>query len=350
MSKARTLSDVAGRLGLSVATVSRALADHEQIAPATRERVAQAAREMGYVPNRAARALVSGRSGFVGFVLPLRGPGLADQFLGQFLGALAEGVGARGLDLLISAVPRGKSELRQLDSLATSAGVDGLVLGRIGTADARVALLQKLGLPFVTHGRLLDSEEGYTWLDTDGAAAFAEAFEMLHALGHRRFGFLTIDDPMTFAQLREGGLRAAIDRRADPEVSLRVVAAPRYDAPARAGAVAAMLAGADRPTAVLALFDGLAMDLLTEAGRAGLSVPDDLSVIGFDNVPAAAYAPPGLTTFDARIEDCATTIAGMLADRLADPSSPHTGRLVKPLPVLRGSHGAAPAQVRAVRH
>ena len=349
MTKARTLSDLAGRLGLSVATVSRALADHDQIALGTRQRVMQAARELGYVPNRAAQALVSGRSGFVGFVLPLRGRGLADQFLGQFLSALAEGVAARDLDLLISAAPREKSELRQLHSLATSARVDGLVLGRIEAADARVALLQELGLPFVTHGRLLGSEDGYTWVDTDGAAAFGEAFDMLHALGHRRFGLLTIDQPMTFAQLREDGLRAAIARRADPDVTLKVIAAPRYDLPARAGAVDAMLSGPDRPTAVLALFDGLAIDLLTAAARGGLSVPDDLTVVGFDNVPAAAYAPPGLTTFDACIQDCATTIAGMLADRLANPKAAHTNRLVQPMPVLRGSHGGAPEQVRQLR-
>lgn len=343
MSKANSLSDLARHLGLSPATVSRALAQHDAIALKTRERVAQAARDLGYVPNRAAQALASGRSGFVGFLLPMRGRGLADPFLGEFVSALTEGFAIKDVELLLSAVPREGSELRHLRNLVTSGRVDGIVLSRIEQDDARVALLRERDIPFVAHGRIGPDAAGYSWLDTDGEAAFAEAFELLYDLGHRRFGLLSIDDPLTFRTLRETGLRKAIAAKGDPALSLRHVSGARYDTQERTRAIAQMLAGSDRPTAVLAIADGLALDLMAAAQAQGLHVPDDLSVIGFDNIPASNHVTPRLTTFDACISDCATELAAMLLARIAAPRMPHETRLLKPQLVLRHSHGAAPA-------
>ena len=96
---AKTLKELASRLEVSITTVSRALAGDRAIALKTRERVAEAARQLGYVPNTAARALVSGRSNFVGLVLPIRGPNLVDSFLGEFVTGLGEGLQSRGVDL-----------------------------------------------------------------------------------------------------------------------------------------------------------------------------------------------------------------------------------------------------------
>lgn len=343
MAKANSLSDLARHLGLSPATVSRALAQHDAIAVKTRERVAQAARDLGYVPNRAAQALASGRSGFVGFLLPLRGRGLADPFLGEFVSGLTEGFAAQDVELLLSAVPREGSELRHLKNLVTSGRVDGIVLSRIEENDPRVALLRERGVPFVAHGRIGPAGDGYSWLDTDGERAFAEAFDLLYALGHRRFGLLSINDPLTFRTLREAGLRSAFSAKGDPDLSLRHVSCERYDTHGRARAIADMLAGPDRPTAVLAIADGLALELMAAAQGQGLCVPADLSVIGFDNIPAAGHVTPGLTTFDACIADSATQLAAMLLARITAPQMPHETRLLRPQLVLRHSHGAAPA-------
>jgi LacI family transcriptional regulator len=340
--KANSLSDLARHLGLSPATVSRALAQHEAIALKTRERVTAAARELGYVPNRAAQSLASGRSGFVGFLLPMRGRGLADPFFGEFVGGLTEGFATKDVELLLSAVPREGSELRHLESLVTSGRVDGIVLSRIELNDPRVALLRERDMPFVAHGRIGAQEAGYSWLDTDGQTAFAEAFELLYTLGHRRFGMLSIDDPLTFRVLREQGLRIALDAKGDPDLSLRHVSCARYDTEGRARAIAALLAGPDRPTAILAVADGLALELMAAAQAARLSIPEDLSVIGFDNIPTAAHLAPGLTTFDARIADSAAELAAMLLARIAAPDAPHVTRLLKPQLVLRHSHGPVP--------
>ena len=103
-----------------------------------------------------------------------------------------------------------------------------------------------------------------------------------------------------------------------------------------------MLEGPERPTAIIALFDELALTVMEEAARAGLSIPRDLSVVGFDNIVASAYAPPGLTTFDASIRQCAREIAEMLIAAIRNrPEEPLT-RLVRPIFVPRASHGPAP--------
>jgi LacI family transcriptional regulator len=340
--RARTLKQLASQLDLSITTVSRALAGHSQIAEATRERVAKAAREQGYVPNTAGRMLVSGRSGFAGLVLPIRGPNLVDSFLGEFITGLGEGLVRRGNDLILATAPQGQPELGVLEHLVHSGRADGVVLTRIAETDERVEFLASRGVPFVAHGRLLDDFISYNWLDTDGAQAFGAAFDLLYELGHRNFGLVTISEPMTFRHLRQDGLAAAIARRADPSVRLDVATAPRFDRGARIQAVARMLHAEPRPTAIIGLFDELALTVMEEAARAGLSIPRDLSVVGFDNIVAAAYAPPGLTTFEASIRQCAREIAEMLVTVIEErPSEPLT-RLIRPTLVARASHGPAP--------
>ena len=139
--RVRTLKELAERLGVSVTTVSRALAGHEQIARKTRERVSQAAREMGYVPNIAGRQLVSGRSNFVGFIIPLRGPNFMDSYLGEFVTGLGEGLVSHGIDLILATVQQGQSELDVLRHLVESGRADGVVIPRIAAHDARVRRL-----------------------------------------------------------------------------------------------------------------------------------------------------------------------------------------------------------------
>ncbi len=342
----RTLKELASYLDLSIATVSRALAGHERIAQATRDRVAQAAREFGYVPSMAGRMLVSGRSGFVGMTLAVRGPKLVDSFLGEFVTGLGEGLTERGNDLILATVAQGQSELDVLRHLVDSGRADGVVITRIAEVDQRVDYLVERAVPFVAHGRLLDSELAYSWVDTDGARAFAETFDMLYEMGHRHFGLLTISEPMTFRHLRQDGLADAISRRGDPSVRLDIASSPRFDRGACIQAANRLLNAPERPTAVIGLFDELALTVMEEASRIGLSIPRDLSVIGFDNIAAAAYAPPGLTTFDASIRECSREAAAMLVDIIENPGHPPRNKLVRPVLTARASHGPAPRRHR----
>lgn len=339
-----TIKDIARALGLSASTVSRALAGNSRIPEATRDRVLAVADQLDYSPNRAAQSLVGGRtSGFAGLVLTDPGYGREDSYLGEYLSGLGHGLAETGVDLFLAAIPEGQSELSVIRNIVTTRRADGLILGRTSEVDPRVDYLIRAGFPFVTHGRVLSDALPYSWVDTDGTAAFSEAFDLLYTLGHRRFALLTVEEPMTFRHHRTEGVLQAIERRGDPGVALTIATSPRYDAARRRQVVHDLLAQEARPTAVLALFDSLALNVLQVAESLSLSVPGDLSVIGYDNITSAAMARPGLTTFDSDTFSSARDTGRMLIARIEAPEAEHRSLLIRPKLVLRASHGPVPA-------
>ncbi len=262
--------------------------------------------------------------------------------MGEFISGLGKGLTGFGIDLFLSAIPQGQSELTVIRNIVSTRRADGLILARTAEVDKRVEYLLDKRFPFVTHGRVLGHEGVFPWVDTDGAVAFAEAFDLLYALGHRRFALMTIKEPMTFRLHRTEGLQRAIQARGDASVSLQVVTAPHHNPNLRREHIQRMLAQPNRPTAILALFDGLALSVMAEAEAAGLCAPQDLSIIGFDNIASAAHARPGLTTFDSDTVEGGRMLAQMLVERLtAGVDAPARSTLIPPKMVLRGSHGAA---------
>jgi LacI family transcriptional regulator len=233
-----------------------------------------------------------------------------------------------------------------LRHLVESGRCDGVVVTRIAETDERVRYLRERDIPFVAHGQLIDDNTSYNWIDTDGAHAFGEAFDMLYALGHRHFGLVTISEPMTFRHRRQDGLADAMARRGDPTVKLSVATSPRFDRGARVEAVNRMLHAPERPTAIIGLFDDLALTVMEEAARAGLSIPRDLSIVGFDNVLASAYAPPGLTTFDALILQAARDIGQLVVEIIEKRPATPKNKLIQPVFVGRASHGPAPVKTK----
>lgn len=334
-----SLREIAQELGLSVPTVSRALGGYTDIAKSTRERVAETARRLGYEPNSAGRMLASGKSGFVGLVLPVGERQFVDAYLGALVAGLSEGLAERELQLMIATVAPGHTPLETISKLVNARRVDGLVLTRLASEDPRVAYLQEREIPFVTMGRQRDGLPDHPWLDVDDGAAFAEAVELLAGLGHRHLGLVSITDDMSFARHREDAVQEACARLG---LRLAHAAAPRADRDARMTGIAAMLSGPDRPTAALGLFDGIALDVMTIAGRHNLRVPEDLSVIGFDDISGAAYAATPLTTFNPSNRDLGRKAAQMLADLLArqEGTPPHILNRAEFVP--RASHGPAP--------
>jgi len=339
----KNLKQLAKQLNLSVTTVSRALGGHDDVAEATRKRVFDAARQANYVPNSAGKMLVTGRSGFVGLTLPLRDAQLFDPFLGAFVMGISEGLHSRGTDLFMATAAANQTELEVLMRVVESGKADGVVLNRIAETDERVDYLLDRKFPFVTHGRTLQTTHNYHWIDTDGGQAFAEAFDLLYGLGHRQFALLSISEAMSFRYFRETGLERAIVECGDDEVQFSTYHVPRFDKAQLAQTITTLLAGRDRPTAVLALIDEFALAVLQQAASMGIRVPEDLSVIGFDNIPAAAFAPPGLTTFDQHIQKSAEQLAGLLLQTI-DGNEEVSAQLVQPTLIKRGSHAKAPKQ------
>jgi LacI family transcriptional regulator len=334
------LKELAAALNLSVTTVSRALAGYADVSAETRERVRRMAEARGYVASRVGRMLVSGRTDFVGMMLPFTAAQIIDAFLGEFLIGLADSLAERGRDLFLAAVPRGKSDDATLRHLVDGAQVDGVVITRVTETDPRAHILIERGVPFVAHGRLLDAPRPYAWFDTDGEAAFGELAEMLIGLGHRRFALMAPSVPYTYAHFRRRGFEDALMRAGIALPDDHIVSVPPGDDDAAARAARRLLAMRPRPTAIVALIDPLALAVLSVARDLGIAVPADLTVVGFDNLPTAGYA--ALSTFDQRSRHSGHAVGEMIVERIEKGEAGIVTRLVRPQFVPRGSHGPAP--------
>lgn len=337
-----SLKALASELNVSITTVSRALAGYSDVAENTRKRVTDAAARINYVPNSAGKMLVTGRSGYIGLTLPLLDEPFSDPFLGNFIAGLGESLAARGYDLLINTVAPSQTEMQVLQRTVESGRVDGIVLTRIGEADERVEFLRERQIPFVTHGRTLEAQTQYSWIDTDGTYAFAEATQMMLSLGHRKLALLSINEHMMFRHVRENGVTNAIAQSdVQNDVLLTVEHCNRFDFNTYRKTIKRLLRAVDRPTAFLALTDEIALIVFDVATQLGLSVPKDLSVIGFGNIPQAKVAPPGLTTFDQSTRSTAAQIGEVLLNSI-DGKTVTQQQLIRPFLVSRGSHGPAP--------
>jgi DNA-binding LacI/PurR family transcriptional regulator len=292
------LSDVAARAGVSVGSASQAFGRPELVSEETRERVLAAAHALGYSgPDPAARNLRLGRAGALGLIFSER---LRYQFTDPaapaFLAGLAEGMENSTLGLLL--VP----DSRHRDAAAATvsgAAVDGFVVYSAVRNDPRVEAALARRLPVVTVDQPRDAPTPFIGID-DRAAARTAA-EHVRELGHRRVGILSfvsaLDREGTLAlDLSSERLAGYVDGLGDAwDAQLVRTCRPNATEPARRAA-RDLLTGERPPTAILAMSDVLALGAIRAAGELGIRVPTALSVVGFDDSPAASLATPALTT------------------------------------------------------
>jgi DNA-binding LacI/PurR family transcriptional regulator len=269
-SRPPTLQTIADTVGVSRTTVSNAYNRPDQLAPALRERILATARELGYSgPDPAARRLRSGRRDAVGLLLADGLPrAFADPAAGLLLQGIARAIEAAGLALLL--VPdRGGVQDAVVQSLCICALPES-------HPNVAAALARRLPLVVVDEPRL--AEHAYVGIEDRRGARLAA--EHLLALGHRRFALLCGESATQ--RERVAGFRGALE-----------AAGARWEEP---DDLAEALAADERPTALLAGSDLRALAALAAARDAGLVVPHDLSIVGFDDIPSAAWSVPALTT------------------------------------------------------
>src|SRR6476469_6852606 len=288
MGDAVTIKDVARRANVSVATVSRALNGHHNVAAAVRERVLGIARELQYSPHHAARSLSSRRTHTIGVVLP--------DLHGEFFSELIRGIDGvareRGLHLLVSSCHGHPEE--QGEALRAMRGrVDGLLVMSPFVDDAgflRDFLTPALPTVFVNSPV---AEPGHRVLGIDHYGGAREMMRHLVECGYRRIAFIA--GPEDNADARER-LRGYHDALADIPGATPWVLPGDFDEGSGHQAGRRLLAAAQRPDAVFAANDMMALGCLFAFSEAGLRVPGDIAVAGFDDIPLARYVHPSLTT------------------------------------------------------
>nr|BFE57630.1 LacI family DNA-binding transcriptional regulator [Dactylosporangium thailandense] len=326
---AATIRDVARLAGVSQSSVSRALAAPERVRPETRERVERAVARLGYHPSRIARGLSTGRTGTIGFVVP----DIANPFFPGIVKAAQRRSREFGLSVLLA--DSDEDPATEMDLIRTlTKQVDGFVLcaPRAGDDDLRAVCDD---IPVVLLNRRVGQLPSIIFDNADG---IRQALAHLAALGHRRVAYVA--GPRTSWVNRER-LRAV--RSVAAAMRLEVVEAGNVSPDFEGGVAGADLVLAASVTAVIAYNDMIGLGLISRFGARGVRVPDDVSIIGFDDIPASALVSPALSTVSQPKDRCGRAGIDLLTDLLNERG--RAGGARTPLPtrlIVRASTGPVP--------
>ncbi|HEY7524525.1 MAG TPA: LacI family DNA-binding transcriptional regulator [Candidatus Limnocylindrales bacterium] len=312
-----TSSDVAALAGVSRTTVSFVLNERTdiQIPEDTRQRVRQAAVDLGYHPHTPARRLAQRATRTLGFVLRQSPEQVAgDALLAETLRGISTAAHLAGYRVLVEALVPGNGQ--SYAALLRSSEVDGLVLSGPRSDDRELGDLVREEFPIVVQGRLSDRD--VPSVDIDNEAGSREAVEHLIGGGHRRIACIT-NAPLeyTSAADRLAGYRSALDAAGIP-FDPRLVACAAFDpASGRAAMRSLLQQNPERFSAVFVASDVVAVGAIGALREAGLRVPADVAVVGFDDIPLAGFVDPALTTVRVPAHELGLAAGTALLDRLA---------------------------------
>ena len=312
-----TIRDVAALAGVSPSTVSRTCKDHPSISRETKEKVRQAMARLGYEPNIPPAAPAGQTPSLISIILP---PSSRDVYENSFyLEAIRQFSNGRGYT---SAVITGQDEeelLGAIRMLSKDERVGGFIVLYSRQDDAVIDYLCSEGLLYVLIGKAKQFVNQTIYIDNDNLLAGQEATEYICSLGHRRIAFVGSKSDMYFSAERRAGYHLALSRhgiQANPAYCLEI------DDPSGegAGAFHALLAQDEPPTAVVASDDILAVALEQACAVRGLSIPEDLSIVSFNNSLFARITSPQLTSVDINSLQLGTEAASQLINHIENPN------------------------------
>jgi LacI family transcriptional regulator, galactose operon repressor len=342
-----TLAEIAQRAGVSVATVSRVLSDHPHVKDATRRRVKSVLMEMRYDPEALYSPFVPQGTPMVGLMVPaaMAGFGLTRAVYLTLVQVVRHEVEARGYGLYVGTFSGQDGGDLVGDRVIRERQITGAVVFRV-RSDEEIAPLRAAGLKIVALNRPVGAPGIHT-ITVDNRSAAAGAARHLLDLGHRNIGVLAGPEEVYSAAERLRGYQEAIHAAGLPPDALIIA---RTDLAEEQGglATAKLLDGRRPPTAILAVNDYLALAAMNMAANRGLHVPRDLSVVGFDDIEAASYVRPGLTTVHMPWDRMARWGARILLDALDDDRLEFVSVRMLTQLVIRGST-ARPARAAARR-
>jgi DNA-binding LacI/PurR family transcriptional regulator len=335
-----TIKDVAKEAGVSIATVSYVLNNKDTfVSKETRRQVLEAIERIGYTPNITARSLKASQTRLIGYAWHEVPYDQVNPVLDRFTYYLAQAAEAAGYHLLTFTHPL-QSPIPVYDEMIRTQRVDAFVLAGTVVEDERIRFLKESGFPFVSFGRS-NQDWDFPWVDTDGERGVYEATEYLVKLGHRRIAMAAWPEESISGKFRVQGYLDALGeagilqhpdyllRGEHSEAAGRAALAYWWDMPAE-----------ERPTAIVAITDLVAIGIMNEAEKRGLAVGRDVSVIGYDDAPMSQYLRPALTTVQQPIIEIGQGLITLLESVLRQEQPPVHHLLIPPRLVVRDSCGA----------
>lgn len=333
-----TLKDIAAAVGKSVAAVSRALNDYDDISEETREQVKRVARELGYTPNVMARRLQKRTTDTLGFILPVLSPRDADPYFSELLAGIANGAAERGFDLLVFTCPPGPDEAQAYQRLM-SGRVDGMVVARPRCQDPRIALLLKRRNPFVVVGNIKVSDDILTVSD-EVIEGVRQVVEHLVEQGHERIALINTPANLIFSQDFLTGFRTTMDKVGVP---VKEDFIEHSDLTQKDGYRSAqiLLSKPEIPTAIVAADDIIALGAMAAAQDQGFEIGNDLLVTGYGDALLTEYSQPPLTTIHRPTYTLGQQAARMLIARLRGETIENGHVVIRPSLIIRQSSDLA---------
>ncbi len=332
-----TLKEIAQTLGLSIAAVSRALDGHADISIETRRRVVETARQMGYVPNRAARQLRRQKADAIGYILPVASPRFSDPFTSEFIAGLGDELAGLPFDLFISTHQPGLPETEIYANWAQSRKVDGFILNRLKENDPRIALLNKHNIPYASLEKCAQSKTG-SFVQVNNAGSVEKLVSHLVVKGYSKFAFLGGPPELVIHQARLQGFKNGL-KRCGLDIRKELLAATELTSASGRQAAAKLLSKPNRPDAIICINDETAFGAMQAAKDLGLVVGHDVAVTGFDGVQASAFTNPPLTTLDFPVYQVARQLVQRLVTQIQNPSEWPDLPPIEPAITLRASTG-----------
>jgi LacI family transcriptional regulator len=336
MSK-RTIIEIAKRVGVSPASVSRALNNVPGVSPDKRRQILAVAEELNYHPNVIARSLQGQRTNTLAYIYVANMPDRAatDQFFFKnFITVLAERCASYGMDLLLHPATDGDGSMNNIGRVLRSGRADGLILADIRRVDQRVLYLLEHQLPFIAFGRT-DIRKPYPYVDVDGEWGIYTATCHVFGRGHRRIGFLGLLPEFTCAVDRYDGYCRALRERG-LSIDQALIAHGLTNETETRVAVERLLALPEPPTAFVAASDMLAIYTMGIAAQRGMIAGHDYAITGYDDLPLAAHTNPPLTTIRQPLHQMCEELIGLLMRRLdGEERAEHT--MLRPELVIRAS-------------
>lgn len=336
-----SIKDVARIAGVSIATVSRCINEPERVRAPTRDRVEDAIRQTGYSPNTLAQSFRRGKTKVIMVVLPSVG----DPFFTEVMRGIREVATAKGYSLLINETQFNTVTADEIGAMIVSRQADGIVLLASVSPFGPDVLSSKNNrrLPVVVGCEIVSLQTtGYPSVHIDNQAAAREVTDYLIDQGHRRIAFIHGQDGSLLTKDREDGYRASM-RAAGLPIGEGWITAGNLNIRDTIEATQRLLGRPDRPTAIFCANDEMAMGCLHAIKSAGLTVPHDVSVVGFDDVRYAAILDPPLTTVHQPARQIGERVMHRLFREIEEPRSADSEAEIVPHKLIIRESVAPPA-------